>query len=427
MQPGNGCALILWRVCYLFIGEVRRADCVCVVHLDKESDSSVYKSWSTAIAGMLCLALGPGLMSIYGFFVEPLSQEFDVGVALLNVGPVALIVVPGFIAPLVGRLADRLPIRRLLLVGATLATLSLVAVGMAPTLLLVGLGFLSFSVGLTFYGPVVVNGLMVKTYPGQEARALAIAAIGISVAAAILPPLVGNLMAQLDWRTTLIGLSVGILACLWLIILNGVPRTAEGNVAVGEPQVSRDFYRQPAFWLIGLCVALGLNVSVVLAVCYPPHFIGLGYSAAEAGWFLALAGVAGLIGKSCLAWLGDGSQVSVKAIAVALLLMQVGGLFGLLYAEGALGIGASLCLMGFGGGAFIPMHPYLNSRYFDATIISQINGAQMPLFLPFGLVGAPLAGYVFDQTGNYSGALTGLAVTLVIAAVLVLRLPAPSR
>ena len=73
------------------------------------------------------------------------------------------------------------------------------------------------------------------------------------------------------------------------------------------------------------------------------------------------------------------------------------------------------------------MHPYLNSRYFDATIISQINGAQMPLFLPFGLVGAPLAGYAFDQTGNYNVALTGLAVTLVIAAVLVLRLPAPSR
>jgi len=273
----------------------------------------------------------------------------------------------------------------------------------------------------------VVNGLMVKTYPGREARALAIAAIGISVAAAILPPLVGNLMAQLDWRTTLIGLSVGILVCLWLIILNGVPRSTVGSVADAGPPISRDFYRQPAFWLIGLCVALGLNVSVVLAVCYPPHFIGLGYSAAEAGWFLALAGLAGLAGKSCLAWLGDGSQVSVKAIAVVLLLMQVVGLSGLLHAEGVVGIGASLCFMGFGGGAFIPMHPYLNSRYFDATIISQINGAQMPLFLPFGLVGAPLAGYAFDQTGNYNGALTGLAVTLVIAALLVMRLPAPSR
>ncbi len=87
----------------------------------------------------------------------------------------------------------------------------------------------------------------------------------------------------------------------------------------------------------------------------------------------------------------------------------------------------ALCLLGFGIGAFIPMHPYLNSRYFDAAIISQVNGAQAPLFLPFGLVGAPLAGYVFDQTGSYHMVLIALAVTLAVAALLVLRLPAPAR
>jgi cyanate permease len=79
--------------------------------------------------------------------------------------------------------------------------------------------------------------------------------------------------------------------------------------------------------------------------------------------------------------------------------------------------------LGFGSGAFIPMHPYLNSRYFDAAIISQVNGAQMPLFLPLGLVGAPLAGYVFDQTGSYEWVLIALAVILGMAALLVLRLP----
>ena len=294
-------------------------------------------------------------------------------------------------------------------------------------LLLVGLGFLCFSIGLTFYGPVVVNGLMVKSYPGREARALAIAAIGISIASALLPPLVGTLLVQLDWRSTLIGLSAGILICLWLIILIGVPGGVVGAMRDDKSKNDRGFYRQPAFWLIGLCVALGLNVSVVLAVCYPPHFMGLGYSAAQAGWFLALTGVAGLVGKSCLAWVGDSSRIPVKMMAVVLLLMQVGGLCGLLYAERVEGIGVSLCLMGFGAGAFIPMHPYLNSRYFDATIISEVNGAQMPLFLPFGLVGAPLAGYVFDQTGNYDGVLTGLAVTLAMAVLLVLRLPLESR
>ena len=82
-----------------------------------------------------------------------------------------------------------------------------------------------------------------------------------------------------------------------------------------------------------------------------------------------------------------------------------------------------MLLLGFSGGAFIPMHPYLNSRYFDTGIISQVNGAQMPLFLPFGLVGAPLAGYAFDQMGNYDAVLIALAATLCLAALLVLGLP----
>ena len=80
-------------------------------------------------------------------------------------------------------------------------------------------------------------------------------------------------------------------------------------------------------------------------------------------------------------------------------------------------------MLGIGGGSFLPMQPYLNSQYFDVSIIGRVNGAQMPLFLPFGLVGPPLAGYVFDQTGSYNWVLVGLAVALGLAALLAWLLP----
>ena len=177
------------------------------------------KFWLPAITGMVCLALGAGLIGIYGFFVEPLSREFGVGVATLNIGPVALLLVPGIVAPRVGRLVDRLPTRRIMLTGASLAMLSLVAVSQSPTLPLAGLSFLIFALGLTLYGPVVVNGLMVKLYQGREARALAIAAIGISLAGAILPPITGQLLSSLDWREALLALALILLCILWLAVL----------------------------------------------------------------------------------------------------------------------------------------------------------------------------------------------------------------
>ena len=146
---------------------------------------------------------------------------------------------------------------------------------------------------------------------------------------------------------------------------------------------------------------------------------------ADAGRFLAVSGMAGFVGKACLAWLGDAARDHAKWLAMLLVLLQIAGLALLYAADGAVEIILALCLVGFGTGAFIPMHPFLNSRYFDAAVISHVNGAQMPLFLPFGLVGAPLAGYAFDQAGNYDAVIITLVATLGVAVLLLLRLPAP--
>ena len=113
-------------------------------------------------------------------------------------------------------------------------------------------------------------------------------------------------------------------------------------------------------------------------------------------------------------------------MAAGLLLVECGGLCLLLVAQESAAVYPAVTLTGFATGAFIPMHPYLNSRYFDAAIIGQVNGAQAPLFLPFGLVGAPLAGYAFDRLGNYELVLQSMVGALLLAAALALALP-PSR
>jgi len=267
--------------------------------------------------------------------------------------------------------------------------------------------------------------LMVKTYPGREARALAVAAMGISLATALLPPMVGALLVHLDWRGALLSLASALLLILWLMVLLGIPGRAGGVAAAGQRRLTSGIYSQKVFWLIGLCVALGFNVTIVMAICYPPLFISKGYSVAEAGWFISVTGLAGLIGKAGIAWLGDAGRNHARWLAAGLLLLQGLGACLLLWASSSAGVLVALCLLGLGGGAFIPMHPYLNSRYFDATIIGQVNGAQMPLFLPFGLIGAPLAGYAYDQSGNYDAVLVAIAVTLGASALLALLLPAP--
>ena len=176
---------------------------------------SVGRNWLPAIAGMCCLALGAGLIGVYGFFTPFVAAEFEVGVAIVNVGAILLILIPGLVGPLVGKLVDSLPVRRILLLGTGLAMCGLVLTSFAPQLWMAGLCFVLFALGLSMYGPVVVNAMLVKRFPGLEARALAIAALGISFATVLMPPITSALLERFDWRGALAGMAVGMLAVLW--------------------------------------------------------------------------------------------------------------------------------------------------------------------------------------------------------------------
>ena len=386
------------------------------------------KNWIPALTGMMCFALGAGLIGVYGFFAEHLAREFDVGLATINIGPVALLLVPGVVGPLVGKLVDRVPIRRIMLTGATIAMVSLCVSSAANSLFVAAMGFVGFSLGLSMYGPIVVNGLLIKLYPGREARALAFAAMGISVATAILPPLVGVMLINFEWRMALTLLAMGILLLLWLCILLGIP--ANAGVAMVDPEAAKtdiNIYQQRSFWLVGMCVALVMNVAIIMAICYPPHFTSQGYTLAQAGLFISAAGIAGLLGKGALAVFAGAVSRHTKAVAIGLIAGQAIGLSLLLIVTGVGQTLLVLCLAGACSGGFIPMHPYLNSRYFDARIIGRVNGAQMPLFLPLGLVGAPLAGYLYDQQGHYETVLMGLVCVLLLAIFLASFLPSASQ
>jgi predicted MFS family arabinose efflux permease len=385
------------------------------------------KYWLPAAAGMLCLGLGAGLIGVFGFFVQPVTEEFGVGATVVNIGAVALLVVPGIISPFVGKLADRLSARRMILMGVSTAVGALFLLSVSPTLALIGLCFVLFTFGLTFYGPVVVNGLMVKRFPGQEARALAIVAIGISIASATLPPLVGFLLSAFSWRTAIVLLGAGVWLILVAVAFLGIPAEPVGSVEQKKKDLEAGIYRRSEFWLIGLSISLGLSVSVVLAVVYPPHFLSKGFTLAEIGWLMSMGGLSGLVGKASVAGFGDALHNHAKWLAAALLLAQILGFSIMLYFGGTTATVIGLCFLGFGGGAFIPMHAYLNSRYYDADIISQVIGAQMPLFLPFGPTGIVLGGYIFDQTGSYDLVLKGLAGLLALAILCALLLPKPQN
>jgi cyanate permease len=374
------------------------------------------------------MGMGMGLISVYGFFAAPVADEFGISHVLINSGPIFLLVMPAFLGPVVGRLADRVPIRNLLVLGVLIAMTSLYLMSAANSFRYVTAYFICFTIGSVFYGPISVNALLIKCYRSRAGRALAIAAIGVSIASALLPVCVAWLLEMYGWRQSLAMLSLLLMTILLLSIVFGLASIskqkfvddAKDTDVIGK---GAGFFHQQSFWLIGVAVAISFSASLVLAVCFPPHFLTVGFSKIQAGMFLAAGGSAGLLGKLCVAIFIDRFQTKLKYIAVFFFVLQIIGYSGLLFSDMLYPTLLSMALVGMGAGAFIPIYPILNNAYFDASIIGRVSGAQTPMMLPLGLIGLPLSGYAFDQAGSYQPVIVSVIVAVVLAAVLLLKLP----
>lgn len=405
---------------------------------------STARYWLPAIAALICLGLGMGIMSVFGFFIDPLAEEFSVSRATITSAPIILILVPAFFGPIVGRIADNLPIRVIMMIGLCIATGSLYLISIAPSLLLAALGFASFVVGMSMCGPIVINALLVKIYQQDSGRALAIGAMGASLAGITLPKCVAYLMVDGTWRDALSVLSVGIFLLLALVIIFAIPRSSkplQKNDHLTKPvndiessasetatsTTDKSFLKNPSFWFVGVGMAMTLNAALVLGICYPPHLLGLGFSLDQAASIIAMGGVGGIIGKLCVASLVDRFTQRIKYVVIAVLLIKIVAVIGLLTISSFYPLLSVALLLGFGGGAFIPMHPILNSCYFDRSIVGQINGAQMPLFLPFALIGAPMAGLAYDTSGHYQWVLLAIISVLSLAVILFWCLSKPPK
>lgn len=391
--------------------------------------------WSPALGALICLAFSLGFMGIFGFFIEPIATDFSISRGLVTSAPVLLILVPALIGPIIGRLADSFSARSLMAFGIGFSTLSLFAISASHSVVTLALWFTLFVVGMSFCGPIVINAFLIKWYADRSGRALAISAMGASLATVTLPNWVAYLMQDSTWRESLAQMSLSIFAIVIVIILLAIPKSVvtirDNNLgqeqAAPEVESASNFLKQPVFWIVGLGIAIVFNAALVMSICYPPHLMGLGLTMQQAASVVAISGVGGVFGKVLVATLIDQYRVHIRFFSAAIVAVSASGVSVLVSNDQYYLLLLAGLLIGFGGGAMLPMHPILNSCYFDSAVIGRVIGGQMPLFLPFGLIGAPLAGLGYDYFGNYHAVFyTIIALTLVVA-LLFLLLPKPSE
>ena len=113
-----------------------------------------YRGWSVLTGGFLCsmLAVG-GSVYIFGHFVLPVSQAFDLSRADANNGLILKLVGAALWSPFIGRFLDRFSARLVMGTGALLYALGFVSIALSPSLWMIGLAILGpVSMGVSSVG-----------------------------------------------------------------------------------------------------------------------------------------------------------------------------------------------------------------------------------------------------------------------------------
>lgn len=387
--------------------------------------------WPIVIGAALGLGTGHSLYNfVSSLFVLPLSTEFG-----WTRGEIATATATGlvgaFAAPLIGRFADRYGVRPVI-------TLSIIGLALAYSLLASMQGDLTtFYIGIAALGiaglgttGITYTRVIVGWFERSRGFALGVSLTGVSLFAALVPPLLSALIGAEGWRAgyLLLGgmaLLIGLPAMLALVRERPL---IQPKVRGSTPTPWRAILSSPPFWLllVGM-IAINVPGNGMLGQLQP-LLTDRGLGMQQAALMLTVYAVSVLIGRLVLGYLLDRvSAALVAAISVMLPALGAAALIG--DSTTILTASIAVALLGLSQGVEMDLTAFFIARFFGMRHYSMLFAAIISGLVLANAVGALMFGRIYDATGSYDMALTIGTGLFVIggACILALRWCKPAK
>ncbi len=386
------------------------------------------------------VAAGLGFYALPRLLV-PLANEFAggerAGVALL----LPAMSLPGVIvSPLIGRAVGRFPLRRVLAAGALVLAIGFALASQVNSLWqLLCVYAITVPVGVAAMSNIGANALVTNWFDRRRPLALGISQFGLSISGALIAFFIGWTLSQGGWRGTYLWFSAIALVTgplLWVSITDrpsekglhpdGDHRDVAPVVEAEDKPKPMKFgvaMRDPTLWLVG--IAAGLCFSGITAMLQNMHAFttDAGHSLGQADVVLATIAVGAAFGKILFGLLGVrfGERVAFLIAALG----EGLGLALLPAASSSITLLVPLALFfGLTLGGVLPAMGALLARIYGAEQFGPVIGYVGLMLVPLQMVGAPIAAWVYDQTGNYDAAIYGFVAASAVAvlALMAIRL-----
>ncbi|MBN9525645.1 MAG: MFS transporter [Alphaproteobacteria bacterium] len=364
------------------------------------------RDWRTPalvlVAGAAVLFLSLGIRQSYGLFLKPISDMLGGGRATFAFAIAVQVVMWGVAQPLLGPVADRIGVGRIVAAGGLLiaAGTAMVAWAGGQVALVAGLGILvGTGVGCASFAMVLAA--VARRYPAEK-RTLAFGictAVGSFGMFAMVP--VGQILqARFDWDGALLIMAVLALAILPLAWpLAGRPAAPAGaGQSLGQALAQALGHR--GFWLLcGGYFVCGFHVTFI-ATHLPAYLVDRTLSFTTAAWALSLIGLFNVAGSLLAGVLGQRFRKKY--------------LLSLIYAARAVVILAFITLPLSAASAYVfaavigvlwlstvPLTTGLVGQIFGVRYLGTIGGLVFLSHQLGSFAGVWLGGYLFDATGSY--------------------------
>jgi MFS family permease len=417
-----------------------------------ESRRPVYYGWWVLGAGAITEMLAIGSTSYAaGLFVLPLERELSLSRAAAS-SAIPIVFSGGLIAAMiVGYLLDRIPIQRVVSLGAVLLGAGFVAVSTTSSpLVMAGILLIPVAFGFVAIGPLTTTTLVSRWFHRRRGRALGIATVATSGGGIIVVPLLSYAIENYGWRTALqiegLAITAIVLALSTLIIRSGPAEVGleahpenhgrpagemqRLSVAAASPLSRRWRFRQFAstynFWAVALALAAVTGISQAVVVTIVPYAVGLGASAAEAAILISVFSISAAIvkvGSGLVLEIVDRRLVMLASTGVMLLATVV-----LSSSSDYAMLLLACCLVGTALGCMLPSAPALVAEYFGSVSFGTIMGGMYVATGISSIVSVAFVGAVFDRTGSYNAAfMTFVGLSVLAAAAVIAVRPALAR
>ena len=369
--------------------------------------STPVKLVSFAIAfACILLALNFGLRSSMGFFMAPISSEFQYGREVFAFSLALQNLCWGLFQPIAGAFADRYGTVKAVVIGALVYALGLYVTANADGVLGLNLGaglLMGMGIAATGFG-VVLPAMARMVSPEKRAFALGLGSAAGSAGQLLVIPVAQGFIESYGWSNALLLMAMSALIMVFLASTFKGSKNTEAADATQDKQTMAEALKEASqhvhyWWLVIGFFVCGFQLAFI-TVHMPAFLSDQGFDESIAVASLALIGLFNIFG--CLlsgSWSGKYSKKMLLTYIYALRAISIAAF--MLLPMTAMNVYIFSIVTGLLWLATVPPTSGLVAQMFGLKYMGLLYGIVFLSHQLGSFSGVWLGGYLYDATGSY--------------------------